>query len=82
MVDSICRDSADTQYTITPKKMPQNKYTWNIHLAASKLIKLYDTVPFIFECLMIYNKPSSIAKVLTLKVAKMFFFLLHLLQMG
>jgi len=51
-VDSICRDSADTQYNYdNTEKIPQN-------LKYGKHISLHNNIPFIFECLMT-NKVSQ-----------------------
>ena len=41
MVDSMCRDSVDTQYMIKSQN--------------GKLVNLYDNLLFIFECFMTYN---------------------------
>jgi len=48
-VDSVCRDSTDKQYTIIQKK------SLKISKTASRLVSLYDNVPFIFECFKTYN---------------------------
>ena len=41
-------------YTIMQKISQNHKY--------SKLVNLYDYLPFIFECFMTYNMPSSTKK--------------------
>lgn len=55
-IDSLCKDSTDTQYMATPKNL--SKIPKMVNLA----IGLHNNLLFIFECLPATKPPSSAKK--------------------